>query len=502
MSSESLQIKPTPRDAMRIAVVGAGFAGIGMGIQLKAAGYRNFTIYEKSKSLGGTWRDNTYPGCACDVASHLYSFSFEKNSHWPNVFSKSKDILQYLIYCAEKYKIIPHIKFEKEITELRYNQETLEWTLNTASNEKEIFDVIINGTGPLNKPFIPSIEGLNQFKGEMFHSSAWKHDSDLIGKTVACIGTGASAIQFIPEIVGKVKKLNVFQRTPTWLVPRMDRSYSTITKKLFKYIPGINWIYRTFLYWRNEYYGMAIMGYPFFNAMLQKASLFYLRVKVKDPSLRQKLTPEYQIGCKRINISDDYYSALQNPHSELITIPIESVTKNGVVTSDGKEHPCDTIIFGTGFKTQEFLQPMKIYGCDGVELTESWGEKAKSFMGISISGFPNYFLLLGPNTGLGHNSVVFMIESQIKYVMETLNFMSSKNIKAVDVKEEHQEKFYLISQKKLKRLSWGTGCNSWYLSKNGENFTIWPGFSTSYWWKTLKFPVNKYLLHKAGKISQ
>jgi cation diffusion facilitator CzcD-associated flavoprotein CzcO len=254
--------------------------------------------------------------------------------------------------------------------------------------------------------------------------------------------------------------------------------------------------------WRNEYYGMAIMGYPFFNAMLQKASLFYLRMKVKDPSLRQKLTPDYQIGCKRINISDDYYSALQNPHSELITIPIESVTKNGVVTSDGKEHPCDTIIFGTGFKTQEFLQPMKIYGCDGVELTESWGGKAKSFMGISISGFPNYFLLLGPNTGLGHNSVVFMIESQIKYAIETLNFMSSKNIKAVDVKEEHQEKFYLTSQKKLKRLSWGTGCNSWYLSKNGENFTIWPGFSTSYWWKTLKFPVSKYLLHKVGKISQ
>jgi len=499
MSSESLQIKKKPIEDIRIAVIGAGFAGIGMGIQLKAAGYKNFTIYEKSKALGGTWRDNTYPGCACDVASHLYSFSFEKNPYWPNVFSQSKDILQYLVYCAKKHNITSHVKFDKEITELRYNQKVLEWTLSTSSNEKEIFDVIINGTGPLNKPFIPTIVGIEQFKGEMFHSSNWKHDCELKGQTVACIGTGASAIQFVPEIVDKVKKLNIFQRTPTWLVPRFDRSYSTITKKCFACIPGLNRIYRTLLYLRNEYYGMAILGYPLFNAMLQKASLFYLRVKVKDPALRKKLTPEYQIGCKRINLSDDYYAALQNPHSALITTPIKSITKNGIITADGVEHCCDTIIFGTGFKTQEFLQPMQIYGCHDIELTESWGDKAKSFMGVSVSGFPNYFLLLGPNTGLGHNSVIFMIESQIKYVIKTLNFMSSKSIQAVDVKEKHQESFYLTSQKKLKRLSWGTGCNSWYLSKNGENFTIWPGFTFSYWWKTLKFPAGKYILYTSKK---
>jgi cation diffusion facilitator CzcD-associated flavoprotein CzcO len=499
MSSESLQIKTKSIGNFRIAVIGAGFAGIGMGIQLKKAGYSNFTIYEKSQNLGGTWRDNTYPGCACDVASHLYSFSFEKNPYWPNVFSKSKDILHYLTHCVEKYGISSHIKLGKEVSELKYNQESLEWTLKTSSKEKEIFDIVINGTGPLNKPFIPTIDGIEKFKGEIFHSSKWKHNCNLEGQAVACIGTGASAIQFIPAIVDKVKNLNVFQRTPTWLVPRFDRSYSTITKKCFAYIPGLNSIYRTFLYWRNEYYGLAILGYPGFNSMLQKASLFFLRLKVKDPALRKKLTPQYKIGCKRINISDAYYDALQKPNSDLITSPINSITENGIVTADGIEHRCDTIIFGTGFKTQEFLQPMHIYGCNDVDLTQSWRDKAKSFMGISVSGFPNFFLLLGPNTGLGHNSVIFMIESQIKFIMTTLQFMYSKDVQAVDVKEEHQENFYLKSQKKLKRLSWGSGCNSWYLSKSGENFTIWPGFSFSYWCKTIKFPVEKYIQHAFKK---
>jgi cation diffusion facilitator CzcD-associated flavoprotein CzcO len=475
-----------------LAIIGAGFSGIGMAIRLKQSGYSNFTIFERSDNVGGTWRDNTYPGCACDVASHLYSFSFEKKSDWTKVFSDASEIYQYLLSCVEKFQLENHIKLNTTVSDMRFDSSANQWAISTVSNETFHADMIINGTGPLNKPNIPNIPGIENFTGKIFHSSQWDHEHQLDGGNVACIGTGASAIQFIPEIVNKVRSLKVFQRTPTWLVPRLNRNYSSLTKWVFKNVPGVRNFYRLFIYWRNEYYGIAIIGYPFFNNLLQKASKLYLRAKVKDPELRKKLTPNYQIGCKRINISDDYYESLQRPNSDLITEPIISITSTGVTSADGETHECDTIIFGTGFVTTKYLQPMKIYGSEGKELTEQWAGSAESYLGISVAGFPNYFLLLGPNTGLGHNSVVFMIEAQIEYVIKALSYLKEAKKTFIDVKLERQETFCDSTQKKLKKFSWGSGCDSWYLSENGKNYSIWPGFTPSYWWKTRKFDVASY----------
>lgn len=492
MNKTNVAEKYANRVGPRIAIIGAGFSGIGMAIRLKQSGYSNFTLFERSDNVGGTWRDNTYPGCACDIASHLYSFSFEKKPDWTSVFSNSREIYQYLLSCVEKFSLESHIKLKTKVSEMRFNTATNEWVILTESDEVFRVDVVINGTGPLNKPNIPKIPGIENFTGKIFHSSQWDHQHQLDGADVACIGTGASAIQFIPEIVNRVKSLKVFQRTPTWLVPRFNRDYSAITKWVFKNIPGVKNLYRLFIYWRNEYYGIAIIGYPFFNNLLQKASKLYLRAKVKDSKLREKLTPNYQIGCKRINISDDYYESLQRPNSDLITESISLIDSAGIKTTDGITHECDTIIFGTGFVTTEYLQPMKIYGSKEKELTEQWAGSAESYLGISVAGFPNYFLLLGPNTGLGHNSVVFMIEAQIEYVIRALNYLKKAKKSLIDVKLERQETFCRLTQMKLENFSWGSGCDSWYLSKNGKNYSIWPGFTPSYWWKTRKFDAENY----------
>ena len=481
--------------SFNIAIIGAGFAGICMAIRLKQAGIDDFLIYERAHDLGGTWRDNTYPGCACDVPSHLYSFSFELKKDWPRVYSSWQDIQGYLRACTEKYGIGPHIKYGVSIAAARFDEDTGLWTLKSTADTSFTANVVANGTGPINKPFIPEIPGLDTFKGKTFHSSEWEHDYDLEGKTVASIGNGCSGIQYVPEIAPKLRRLDVFMRTPTWIVPRFDRAYMKIERWAFKWIPGWPRLYRYYIYWRNEYYGLGIIGHsPFFTKMLQGLAALNLKTRVKDPVLRETLTPKFQIGCKRINISDDYYETLQRDNVELVTEGIQAVTENGLVTADGKEHAVDAIIFGTGFVTTEYLQPMKIHGRGGRELTAQWQSGADAYLGISVSGFPNYFLLLGPNTGLGHNSVIFMIESQVDYVMSAIEKLRAGVADAVDVRTDVQRAFSEKVQSDLKSMTWGSGCNSWYLSPDGKNYTIWPGNTMSYWFKTRHFEPDKYEL--------
>ena len=476
-----------------IAIIGAGFAGICMAIRLKQAGIDDFVIYERADDLGGTWRDNTYPGCACDVPSHLYSFSFELKHDWPRVYSSWQEIQGYLRACTEKYGIGPHIKYGEGVTAAHFDVDTGTWTLKTTSGESFSANVVANATGPLNKPFIPEIPGLDTFKGKTFHSSEWDHDYDLEGKTVASIGNGCSGIQYVPEIAQKLRRLDVFMRTPTWIVPRFDRAYMKIERWAFKWIPGWPRFYRYYIYWRNEYYGLGIIGRsPFFTKMLQGLAALNLKTRVKDPVLREILTPTFQIGCKRINISDDYYETLQRDNVELITDGIQAATENGLVTVDGNEHAVDAIIFGTGFVTTEYLQPMKIFGHGGKELTAEWQGGADSYLGISVAGFPNYFLLLGPNTGLGHNSVIFMIEAQVDYVMSAIEKLRAGAADALDVRIDVQRAFSDQVQARLKSTTWGSGCKSWYLSPDGRNYAIWPGFTMSYWFKTRRFEPDKY----------
>ncbi len=490
-SPSPMQEKSAP---FKIAIIGAGFAGICMGIRLKQAGIDDFVIYERADELGGTWRDNTYPGCACDVPSHLYSFSFDLKKDWPRVYSSWEEIQDYLHLCAEKYGLTSHIKYGVTINNSRFDEDSGLWTLTAEAGDSYTANVIASGTGPLNKPFIPDIPGLNRYKGKTFHSSQWDHDFDCEGKTIAAIGNGCSGIQYIPEIAPKVSRLHVFTRTPTWIVPRFDRAYAKVERWAFKWIPGWPRLYRYYIYWRNEYYGLGIIGYPFFNKLLQKLAHLNLNARVKDPVLREKLTPTFRIGCKRINISDDYYQTLQRDNVELVTEGIQAVTENGLITADGKERAVDAIIFGTGFVTTEYLQPMKIYGRGGKELTEQWQAGAESYLGISVAGFPNYFLLLGPNTGLGHNSVIFMIEAQVDYVMNAIEKLRAGVADAVDVRADVQRAFSEKIQEELKSTSWASGCQSWYLAPDGRNFSIWPGFTMSYWFKTRRFEPRNYEL--------
>ena len=477
-----------------IAIIGSGFAGLCMAIRLKQAGIDDFTVFERASEPCGTWRDNTYPGCACDVPSHLYSFSFELKADWPRVYSSWSDIRDYLNHCIARYRIGPHIRYGVDIASARFDEGSGRWTLSSAAGESFTAAVLVNGTGPLNKPSVPDIPGLDTFTGRSFHSSAWDHDYALAGKTVAAIGNGASGIQYIPEIAREVEQLYVYQRTPTWIVPRFDRAYTRVERWAFANIPGWKRLYRYYIYWRNEYYGLGIIGYPFFKGLLQKLALLNLKARVKEPELRRKLTPDFQIGCKRINISDDYYATLQRPNVELVTAGIERVTADGIVSADGVERSVDAIIFGTGFVTQEYLQPMKIYGRGGRELTAQWQSGAETYLGITVSGFPNFFLLLGPNTGLGHNSVVFMIEAQVEYVLSAIEQLRAGLADAVDVRPDVQHAFGTRVQEALKSTSWASGCKSWYLAPDGRNFTIWPGFTPSYWFKTRRFEAAQYEL--------
>ncbi|MEM7541412.1 MAG: NAD(P)/FAD-dependent oxidoreductase [Pseudomonadota bacterium] len=484
-----------------VAIIGAGFAGICTALRLKRAGFDNFAIFESSNELGGTWRDNTYPGCACDVPSHLYSFSFEPSADWPEVYSGYEDIHNYLKNVSDKHNLRPYIRFNKRVEELRFDENRVLWTLTTSDGETYTANVIISGTGPLNKPAIPELPGIEKFRGKKFHSSHWDHQFKLEGQRIAAIGTGASAVQYVPAIAPKVSELYVFQRTPTWVVPRMNRRYTQIEKALLKWVPGLRWIYRNVQYWYREYMGLGFTGSERMNRGFEKLARWHLKRQVNDEATREKLTPSYQIGCKRVNVSDAYLPAFNRDNVELVVESISAVTENGVVTSDGKEREVDAIIYGTGFITTEFLQPMKVYGVGGAEISDSWNGRFATYLGISVSGFPNYFLLLGPNTGLGHNSVVFMIEAQVNYVLQAIEQLRQGQLDGFDVKREVQEDFQTWAHERLAQMTWSSGCKSWYLTAEGENYAIWPGLTVSYWRRTRQFDPSVYTALIATEIS-
>ena len=481
---------------LSVAIIGAGFGGIGMAIKLREAGIEDFIMLERASNLGGTWRDNNYPGCACDVASHLYSFSFETNPDWSRVFSPYNEIQAYLLRTADKYGIRPFIRFNSEVSEAHFDEARCLWEVRTKDGASFKAHHLVSATGPLSKPVYPDIEGLNLFQGKAFHSSRWDHDYELAGKRVACIGTGASAIQFIPQIASRVKELKVFQRTAPWVLPRFDRGYTGIEKKLFRLIPPWHRLFRWITYWRHESFGFGIIGYRFANELMQKLGRWHLRRQVADEALREKLKPGFQIGCKRILISDDYYPALTRDNVEVINRGVSKITNKAVVDADGVAHEVDVIIYGTGFAATDFLTPMKVYGRDGTELMQHWSEHAQTFLGINVSGYPNLHLLLGPNTGLGHNSVVFMIEAQIDYILKAIERTRTQQRVALDVKKASQEKFDRDIQAQLRDTSWLSGCQSWYLDANGRNTTLWPGFSLSYWWRTRSFEPADYEILK------
>jgi cation diffusion facilitator CzcD-associated flavoprotein CzcO len=480
-----------------VLIVGAGFSGLGMAIKLLQSGNTSFLLIEKAHEIGGTWYVNRYPGCACDIPSHLYSFSFDRNPDWSRMYSGRDEIQRYLKSCAEKFGLNPYIRLNTRMREAVWDESAALWRVTTAEGQVLRARVLISAVGALHVPRYPDIPGMEKFAGPAFHSTWWDSSVPLEGKRVAVIGTGASAIQFVPEIVSRVRKLSVFQRTPPWILPKTDFPIAERWRKRFRRFPFLGWLFRIGLFWLYEVRVWGFLG----NVMAlrrrgQKMALDHLAAQVPDPALRARLTPSYELGCKRVLISNDFYPAIQRPNVEFITRGIREIREHSIVTEDGAEHAVDVLIYGTGFRATEPLHGTRVAGRGGLEIHDAWKERISAYLGITVSGFPNFFILLGPNTGLGHNSVVLMSEAQIGYVMKGLALMRRRGAKIMEVRPETQRRFVEELRARLSGTVWQAGgCRSWYQdSKTGENPVIWPGSVVSYLRRTKTVAEADYLL--------
>lgn len=484
----------------KIVIVGSGFSGLGMGIKLKEAGENDFVLLEKEAGVGGTWRVNHYPGCACDVPSHLYSFSFEANPGWSRMFAPQQEIKSYLEHCARKYNILPHVKLNTTVESMRWDEHRGLWRIHCAGGVEFTANMVVSGMGGLSIPAYPNVKGLDQFQGKMFHSQQWDHSYDLTGKRVAVIGTGASAIQFVPYVQKKAAKLDLYQRTAPWIMSKPDRPMTWVEKNVFKRFPAAQRAFRDGIYWALESRVLAFVINPRLMAIAKRDAMKHIRKQISDPVLRKKVTPDYTIGCKRILMSDEYYPALAAPNADVITTGIKEVRANSVVTVDGVEHPADAIIFGTGFKAADPIPPGVIFGRDGKDLGELWKAGPEAYKGTTVAGFPNLFFLMGPNTGLGHNSMVYMIESQIAYVLEALKLIDKKRLRSVEVNAKAQASFNVEIQGKVAGTVWNAGgCQSWYIHpQSGKNVTLWPGFTWQFRKITRRFDAGAYNLESDG----
>jgi cation diffusion facilitator CzcD-associated flavoprotein CzcO len=486
----------------RIAIVGSGFSGLGMAIRLKQDGIHDFVVLERAEDVGGTWRDNTYPGCACDVPSNLYSFSFAPNPDWSRTFSPQPEIWEYLRRVSREHGVEQHIRYSHEVTAARWDADAELWRIETSGGDFSA-EVLVVGPGPLSDPKLPDIDGIDSFEGTIFHSAHWNHDHDLDGERVGVIGTGASSIQLVPRIQPLLGRLHVFQRTPPWIVPHRDRPTSRLERRLYRALPAAQQLVRGAVYCARELFVLPLMR-PREGSLPERLAHKHLREQVADPQLRARLQPSYRIGCKRILISNEYYPALQQPNVEVVTDSISAITPRGIVTADGAERELDTIILGTGFHVTDMPVAEWIHGADGRKLTDTWQGSPEAYLGTAVAGFPNLFLLVGPNTGLGHNSIVFMIESQIHYLMECLRFMDRGGLHLVEVRDEVQRRYNVEIQQRLQGTVWNSGgCASWYIDENGRNTTIWPGSTWPFRRRLRRFaPGDYHLRPRTGPVAR
>jgi cation diffusion facilitator CzcD-associated flavoprotein CzcO len=483
-------------------VVGAGFAGLCAAIKLAEAGETDYVVIERGSDVGGTWRDNTYPGAACDVPSQLYSFSFAPNPDWSMSFSQQPEIQAYLRRTAESSGTLHRFVFETSVDDARWDAEQQRWIVATSpvdpgtGGEPTTYAArtLISGAGGLSEPRLPDIEGIGSFAGELFHSARWNHDVDLAGKRVAVIGTGASSIQIVPAIQPEVAHLDVYQRTAPWVMPRHDRTYSRLERAALRRVPGLQKAYREAIYWGRESYVLPFTRRPGILAPVQRVAKAHIDKAIADPELRAKVTPDFRMGCKRILISNGYYPALAADSTEVVTDPIARVTPTGIVTADGTERPVDVLVVATGFHTTELPITERITGREGHTLAAQFDEQGMSaYKGTTVPGFPNLFLIVGPNTGLGHSSMVFMIESQVAYVVDALRTMRAHDYGTVEVTRRAERAFHADIQHRMRRTVWSTGgCASWYLDKHGHNTTLWPRSTFAFRALTRSFDVAAY----------
>ena len=481
-------------DTPRVAIVGAGFGGLGLGIELKRAGIDSFTIFEKAGGVGGVWRDNSYPGLTCDVPSHLYQFSFEPNHEWTRRFPQRDEILAYLERCTDRYGLRDHLRLATEVASADFDEDTGRWLVRLVGGDAVEVDFLVTATGQLSRPSFPDVPGLDRFEGELFHSARWNHDYDMRGKRVAAVGTGASAVQYVPEIAPLVERLHLFQRTPGWVIPKPDRPYRPREKTLFRRVPLIPRISRRLTFLRFEMFTMAMTRAYWLLKQYELAYKLRVRREVPDPEKRAKLIPSYPMGCKRVLISNDYLPALARENVEIVSERITQVTPPGVVTADGVEREVDAIVLGTGFQANEFLAPMAIRGRGGRDLNDAWRDGAEAYLGLAVSGFPNMFMLYGPNTNLGAGSIISMLEYQVHYVVEAIQQVRRRGARWMDVRGDVQDAFNREVQERLGESVWTSGCNSWYRTETGKVTNNWAGFVTEYRQRTRRPDPADYTL--------
>ena len=537
-----------------ILIIGAGFAGIGLAHRLEAAGIGDYTILERADRVGGTWRDNTYPGLACDIPSPLYSYSFAPNPDWSRFFAPQAEILRYLEGCADTLGVRApiihrvagesvkrpansgssgdwrpqacpshveddsrwrspkahadprsqprageicgrgHLRLGVAATGATFDEASGLWTVSTSDGDTITARVLVSGAGhALTRPIVPDIPGASSFAGKVMHSARWDHTYPLEGKSVAVVGTGASAVQIVPAIADRVGRLAVFQRTAAWVLPKPDRATTAAERWLYRKAPWTQRLVRTLTYAAFESFALGHVFAPGLNKLHDWRGDRFLRRTVADPALRRKLRPTFRFGCKRILLSNEYYPTLQRDHVELVTDPIRAIRPGSIVTADGTERPVDVIVYATGFVAAEAIPPFPIRGRDGRTLGDRWTRGGEAYLGTTVSGFPNLFLMIGPNLGLGHNSMIFMMESQFRYVLGAISALRDRRLRFVDVRPEVQTRYNVWVQRRLARSVWNTGgCRSWYLTRDGKNTTIWPGFTFEYRARTRRFDIERY----------
>jgi len=460
-------------ESVRVAVLGAGMSGVCAGSMLKQRGLHDFLILEKAAAVGGTWRENTYPGIACDVPSHLYSFSFELNPDWSESYGKGEEIWSYCQRVADARGLMPHIRFGQEISRVAWEESR--WKIETVQGLVVHADVVVSGLGGLHLPNHVQLEGLEGFEGPIFHTAEWRHDVELAGRRVAIIGTGASAAQVLPGIADEVAEVSVFQRSAAWVFPRLKAEMSAGRRSRFRRFPFLMRLYRWFLFMLLDVMGvLSLRRGSWLAARLKRAGLEHLQQSVPDPATRARLTPDYEPGCKRRIIADDYLTSFNRSHVHLVTDPIERVEPGGIRDATGKLHEIDVLIEATGFRPFNITDYVDIRGRNGMALRDVWKDRITTFRTMMVSGFPNFFLLLGPNSATGHTSALIMIESQVDYALRCIELMDREGIAELDPDPAFVDRYNGRLQRDLKRMVFSGGCNAWYTDENDYNFTLWP----------------------------
>ncbi|TDU31453.1 cation diffusion facilitator CzcD-associated flavoprotein CzcO [Panacagrimonas perspica] len=466
-----------------IAIIGTGFGGLGMAYALKKAGIESFTIFEKAQDVGGVWRDNTYPGAACDVASHLYSFSFEPHYAWSRRYGPQAEIHAYLRHVADKYDLRRHIRFATEVASADFDESRSLWTLRFTDGSTHEAQVVITAVGQLNLPQTPNVEGIERFTGRVFHSARWEHDYDFRGKRVAVIGTGPSAVQFVPALAAEVDKLVVFQRSTSWTLPKFDGSYTRVERWLLTKLPFLHTLDRWRIYWWYEFLSAALQNGSLLGRLsrplLRFAARALMKAQVKDPALRARLTPDTPLGCKRILLSNEWLPALARPNVEVVTEPVLEVGASSIRAADGVTREIDALVFGTGFSATQFLAPMDFRGLGGASLRQRWKDGAQGYLGVAVSDFPNLFMLYGPNSNLGAGSIIFMLERQQRYITQWVREMTQRRLATVDVEPAAQQAFNEEMAARSGNSAYTGGCSSWYLV-GGRNTNNWVGYMSEY----------------------